>query len=135
MYSDIVIPVDLDPEHTADAAVNIARTLASEDARLTLLHVIEVTPGYVATYLPEDHAVKIHARVEAELQAIADRLGGLQFAIAAGHAGRKIVDWSEEHGADLIVIASHRPSLGEHLIGTTASRVVRHAGCAVHVLR
>jgi nucleotide-binding universal stress UspA family protein len=33
------------------------------------------------------------------------------------------------------VIASHRPGMADLLIGSTAAQVVRHAPCAVHVLR
>ena len=37
--------------------------------------------------------------------------------------------------ADCIVIGSHKPGLIDYLLGSTAARVVRHAPCAVHVLR
>jgi nucleotide-binding universal stress UspA family protein len=37
--------------------------------------------------------------------------------------------------ADLIVMASHRPEMGDYLIGANASRVVRHAEVSVLVVR
>ena len=52
-----------------------------------------------------------------------------------GHSGRSILDWAEENGPDLIIIASHRPGMQDLLLGSTASQVVRHARCAVHVVR
>ena len=52
-----------------------------------------------------------------------------------GHSGRTILDYAEAKSSDLIVIASHRPGMADMLIGSTAAQVVRHATCAVHVLR
>jgi len=55
--------------------------------------------------------------------------------IVEGHSGRTILDYAENHQADCIVVASHRPGLQDYLLGSTAARVVRHASCAVHVVR
>ena len=55
--------------------------------------------------------------------------------VVYGHAGTSILEYAEEHGCDCIVIASHRPGLGDYLLGSTAARVVRHAACSVHVMR
>ena len=38
-------------------------------------------------------------------------------------------------GTDLITVASHQPNVGDYPLGTTASRVVRHAACSVFVVR
>jgi nucleotide-binding universal stress UspA family protein len=46
-----------------------------------------------------------------------------------------ILETAKEIGADLIVIASHRPGLQDYFLGSTAARVVRHAECAVLVDR
>ncbi len=55
--------------------------------------------------------------------------------IVKGHSGRSIIDQATEMGADCIVLGSHKPGLIDYLLGSTAARVVRHAPCAVHVLR
>ncbi len=34
-----------------------------------------------------------------------------------------------------IIVASHKPNVGDYLLGTTAARVVRHAACSVFVVR
>ena len=52
--------------------------------------------------------------------------GGLYVAIA---------EMAEKSAADLIVINSHRPGVQDYFLGSTASRVVRRAPCAVMVLR
>jgi len=42
---------------------------------------------------------------------------------------------AEEIGADEIIMAAHRPSLKDYLIGPNTDRVVRHARCSVQVVR
>jgi nucleotide-binding universal stress UspA family protein len=37
--------------------------------------------------------------------------------------------------ADLIVMGPHRPEMKDYLLGTNASRVVRHAACSVLIVR
>jgi universal stress protein F len=46
-----------------------------------------------------------------------------------------IIDTAAELEVDLIIIAAHRPSLKDYLIGPTSARVVRHADCSVQVVR
>ncbi len=52
-----------------------------------------------------------------------------------GHSARSILDYAAGHHVDCIVMASHRPDFSDYLLGSTAARVVRHARCAVHVMR
>jgi nucleotide-binding universal stress UspA family protein len=54
---------------------------------------------------------------------------------AVGNVHREILSLAERIGADLIMMASHRPALKTYLIGTHAARVVRHARCSVYVVR
>ncbi len=42
---------------------------------------------------------------------------------------------AERLGADLIVMAAHRPELSDYLIGPNSARVVRHARQSVLILR
>jgi universal stress protein F len=136
MYKHILIPVALDQEHTPDEALGIARRLLEEGGQITALHVVDVLPGYAVQYLPEDHAEQRHREVEKALAAaMGDTNGDVGTAVVSGHAGRAIVDWAADQDVDCIVIASHRPGLQDYFLGSTAARVVRHAVCAVHVLR
>jgi len=47
----------------------------------------------------------------------------------------EILGVAEEAGAHLIVVGSHRPAMRDYLLGTNASRVVRHASSSVLVAR
>ena len=135
MYSKILVPISFDEDRNAKGAVEIAQALATEDAQITLLHVMEEIPGYAISYMPTDYIAESRKAVQAELDAMAEKLPDGQGVVIAGHSGRTILDWAERHGVDCIVIASHRPGMQDLLLGSTAHQVVRHAPCAVHVLR
>ncbi|MCR8550734.1 universal stress protein [Salipiger sp. P9] len=135
MYKNILVPIAFDSDAKAEAAMAVARTLAAEDANITLLHVMEHIPGYAISYMPPDYLAQSQVAIQSELDAMAAKLGHATGLVVEGHSGRTILDWAEENGVDLIVIASHRPGMGDLLMGSTATQVVRHAKCAVHVLR
>ncbi|ALG90455.1 MULTISPECIES: universal stress protein [Actibacterium] len=135
MYHHIIVPIALDHGPNTATALQIARALLADDGKITALHVIEAVPSYVAQYLPEGQEEKTRDAVQTALVA---ELGGVidvKPAVVTGHAGRTIVEYAQEHGVDCIVIASHRPGLQDYFLGSTAARVVRHATCAVHVVR
>lgn len=137
MYDRILVPVafEEDGNQKAKAALQVAARLAGEGARITLLHVMEKVPGYAINYLPADFTAQTRLAVKAELEALAAAVPGAEGLVVDGHSGRTILDWAEAHEVDLIVIASHRPGMQDLLLGSTATQVVRHARCAVHVLR
>ncbi len=57
-------------------------------------------------------------------------------ATVVGSPAAKLGDYAREHGIDLIVMSSHgRTGADGALIGGTTEKVIRHATCAVLVLR
>lgn len=56
-------------------------------------------------------------------------------AVRSGNIGGEILAEADECGADLIVMASHRPEMKDYLIGPNAAFVARHGTCSVLVLR
>jgi nucleotide-binding universal stress UspA family protein len=133
MYATVLVPVSLDQETTAEAACAVARALRNPGARMVLLHVMEEIPGYAQTYLPEGTQDRLCRDAEAALR----RIGGeeAEVIVTSGHPSRTILDTAEREAADCIVIASHDPGLPDYFLGSTATQVVRHAHCSVHVLR
>ena len=135
MYRNILIPIAFEDETDFATPLGVARRLAKDGARITLMHVFEVPPAYVMTYVPEDLMQATRDGVLDSLQSAAEDVPGAEALILDGSPGRTITDWAEKNGVELIVMASHRPELGDILWGSTAGFVVRHAVCAVHVLR
>ncbi|ANP35521.1 MULTISPECIES: universal stress protein [Rhodobacterales] len=135
MYHNILVPISFDPDRDVSAPLKLARLLATPEAKITLLHVVEQIPSYAITYMPADYMAEARAALESELSALADTLPNAKGLVIEGHSGRSILDWAEQNNPDLIIIASHRPGMQDLLLGSTAAQVVRHAGCAVHVVR
>lgn len=135
MYNNILVPVVFGENHDAQAAFDVARALAAEGASFTVLHVMESIPSYVTVEIPHEVLAKTRLDVENSLVETANGLPGAKPVLVSGHAGRTIVDFAAENAVDCIVLASHRPGFGDMFLGSTASRVVRHAQCAVHVMR
>lgn len=136
MYRKILVPVLLDHEPNITAALAAARVLLDKDGEITLLHVMEEVPGFIAAQIPSGTIEANRKEATAALAGLARAAGGnVRSAVVSGHASRSILDFAEDNGTDCIVITSHRPGLQDYLLGSTAARVVRHARCAVHVIR
>lgn len=135
MYEHILVPIAFADGHEGVKAINVARHLADENTRITLLHVMEEVPGFAISYMPEGYQDELLKAVQSELEAKTADLPNATAKVVHGHAGRTIVDIVDEIGADCIVISSHKPGMADLLIGSTAARVVRHAPCSVHVIR
>jgi len=135
MYKNILVAIALDHGHDSAGALDVARLLAEKGGSITALNVLEEMPGYVEQYLPEGHFKNRRAEIEAKLKAELGGVADVRPVVVSGHAGTTIVEYAAAHDIDCIVIASHRPGLQDYFLGSTASRVVRHAPCAVHVVR
>lgn len=135
MYNNILVPISFDEERNAEGAIEVAQALRAEGGKITLLHVMEHIPGYAVSYIPEDLIQATREGAHKELDAMAEKVGNAEGVLTEGHSGRTILDWAEAKGNDCIVIASHRPGMQDLFLGSTASQVVRHATCSVHVVR
>ncbi|MDV7142317.1 universal stress protein [Tropicimonas sp. TH_r6] len=135
MYHNILVPVSFEDDAKISAALDVARALAAPEAKITLLHVMEYIPTYALHYMPADLTEATREGLMSELARFAAQVPGGHGVLIQGHAGRAVLDYSAEHESDCIVIASHRPGMQDYLLGGTAAQVVRHAGCAVMVVR
>ena len=135
MYNNILVPVLFDEGHDAQASYLVAHALADEGAKFTVVHVREEIPSYVKSLIPSEVLEKTHHEIEKSLVQSAKALPGATTKLISGHAGNTIVDYATANGIDCIVLASHKPGIENFFLGSTASRVVRHAKCSVHVIR
>lgn len=135
MYNNILVPVSFDDDRNAAGALEIAQALQAEGGKITLLHVMEQVPNFAISYLPADYRDKAREAISGTFADMANGLPNVSGKVIEGHSGRSILDYAEETGADCIVIASHQPGVQDIVLGSTAAWVVRHAHCAVHVIR
>ncbi len=135
MYNNILVPVVFDHENDHSRGLRLAAILAGPNAKITLLHVVERLPPYVATYFPEEVTQRLRTELCEDMRSLLETVPGAEGKIVAGHSGRTINDYANKNSVDLIIVESHRPGLEDYFLGSTAGHIVRHAKCAVHVLR
>ena len=136
MYNNILVPVVFDHGARAAASLKVAKELLNDGGKVTLLHVMEEVPSYATTYLPEGLADRHHNEAVETLTGIAKGVDvPVDAVVIHGHAYSSILEYSNKHEIDCIVIASHKPGFEDYFLGSTAARVVRHAKCGVHILR
>ncbi|OAN79540.1 universal stress protein [Jannaschia sp. EhC01] len=134
MYDHVLVPLALD-HGFSNTALALAAKLLNPDGRITALHVYEMPTGTANAYLDAGMVDKAYADADAKLAARLKGTPNVTGVLVKGHSGRTIIDYATDNGADCIVMGSHKPGLIDYLLGSTAARVVRHAPCAVHVLR
>ncbi|TFF21750.1 universal stress protein [Jiella endophytica] len=137
MYKKILVPVDLSHVRTLDKALKTAAELARlYGAELSYLGVTSSSPGPVA-HTPEEFEEKLTAfaaqrahedgvSASAESQVVPDPARDLNHVLLAA---------VEKSGADLVVMASHRPGFPEHFFASHAGHVASHAKVSVMVVR
>ncbi|MGY6549784.1 MAG: universal stress protein [Roseinatronobacter sp.] len=135
MYCHLLIPVAYEQGHDAAPSLAVARALAAPGAKVTLLHVMEPAPLFALDYLPEGWRADLQRAIEADLTEVAAGFDKSTVIVTEGAPAQQILDHANLHGADCIIIASHRPGMHSLMLGSTASKVVARAGCAVHVVR
>lgn len=135
MYDTILVPVALDHSTHIERALDVARALKSDHGKIILAHAIEPIPGYIAMELPDGQLAANREQAKTSLESVVDGADDIEKVLIYGSAGRAILDYADKCDATLIVIASHKPGLQDYFLGSTAARVVRHAQCAVHVVR
>ena len=141
MYRNMLVAVDLTDvsswKKALPTAVELCKTFGAT------LHLLAVVPDFgmtvVGQYFPENYAAESIKKAEEELRDLAARnVPGdipVKPRVAFGTVYEEILSAARKIGADLIVMASHRPGLEDYLLGPNAARVVRHAGCSVMVVR
>ena len=135
MYHNILVPVSFEADRNAQGAMAVAQVLCAEGGQITSLHVMEKLPKYATEYLPVGHLEDAKQEISEGLSSLVDGVDNARTLVIEGHASRSILEHAENNDVVLIIIASHQPGMQDYLLGSTAAKVVRHAGCAVHVLR
>jgi nucleotide-binding universal stress UspA family protein len=137
----ILVPIDLAHEtglqKTVDHAVALAKMHGAE------LHVLTVIPDYgmsmVGSFFPKDFSKNAVSETGAALAAFVGAHfpdeGDVKQHVRHGTIYEQIIEVADKIGADMIVMASHRPEMSDYLLGPNAARVVRHARQSVSVIR
>lgn len=140
MFKKILVPIDPSEVEFGAKALETGVGLAKQSGGdLRLVAVVPIVGGYVTEFLPPDYQGQVEKQTTERLQDLAKDAGmpagKATTAIRLGSVYHEVVDEAEAWGADLIVTASHRPTMATYLIGSNAAKIVRHAPCSVMVVR
>ena len=140
MFKNILVAVDLEHDTHMDDLLRVATDIANiHGAKVQLLNVIRAAPVVISQFLPVNYEKMASEKIEKELAALAAKVdlaeGAATGSVRFGEVYQEILAYAGKIGADLIIVASHKPDVGDFLLGTTAARIVRHATCSVFVAR
>jgi nucleotide-binding universal stress UspA family protein len=141
MFKTILFTLDLEHEDTWTKALPVA--LDATRASNGQLHVLTVVPEVAVPTLMQAGPFDYEAKLVPETSAALKRFvrehvpAGVEAhpIVTYGSIYREILRVSAELPADLIVMAAHRPQVGDFLIGSNAERVSRRAKCTVMLVR
>jgi len=136
----IIVPIDF--SETSAQALPYAAALAERfTAEIFLLHVIEpmsipVDSGYMPPRIkPEDKNVAQQRLLDLSREVFEDNVR-VRVLVRKGLPFQETTEAAKSLDADMIVLTTHGyTGLAHVLLGSTAERVVRHADCAVLVVR
>jgi nucleotide-binding universal stress UspA family protein len=140
MYKTLLVPIDLADVETARPALDRAVALAqASNGTVRLINVRPLVPVAYMEFVPatfdldqQRDAEEMLADIAASLPLPAERVSAV---VRLGSVYNEVLQEAETTGADLVVIASHRPTMATYLLGSNASTIVRHATCSVLVVR
>lgn len=140
MFKTILVAIDL--EHGGDhrRILLTAKKIAdASGADVHLLNVVPAAPAIVSQFLHENFEQMASGQTKKELASLAAELdlqtGEVSTLIRFGTVYEEVIAAAANLEADLIITGSHKPDVSDYLIGSNASRIVRHATCSVLVLR
>jgi universal stress protein A len=134
-YRNILVTTDFSDNSVA--AIEAASELSDfYQAAMTLLHVID----HAGTGNKDEEQVRFETEhAQLSLSEIADKynlaMARLEVVVTPRAARHGIINYVEENGIDLVVIATHGHHGVSPLLGTTADRVVHNAPCDVLAIR
>ncbi|WP_375057418.1 universal stress protein [Zobellella sp. DQSA1] len=140
MFKQILLPLDFEHQELYPQVVESALQLCHPQGQIHLLYVNSARIHHAAAPLMSNELIgSMDKTMEQQLADFMARhipvaLQG-QIWIKHGVVYDTILARARKHRTDLIVMPASRPGAGTYLLGSNASRVVRHADCAVLVIR
>ena len=140
MFKNFLVAIDLEDDTHNDDLLRVTSDMANaQGAKVHLLNVIGAAQAVVSQFLPENYEKMASKKIVKDLAVLAAKIdlteGAVTSSVRFGNVYQEILAHANKMNADLIIVASHKPNVGDYLLGTTAARVVRHAACSVFVVR
>jgi nucleotide-binding universal stress UspA family protein len=140
MFKKILLPIDPGEPAFADEAVAKASMFAKDyGAKLLLVAVCPEVQSFVTSHLPEDFQEREVAETQKILDGVIEKYSlpaeQVSTEVRVGTVYHEVIEAASDNNCDLVMIHSHKPGFATYFIGSNAAHIVRHAPCAVLVLR
>ena len=139
-FKTVVVATDFSEQ--SELALEYARVFAKRfGANLRVLHVVEI-PVVVSAEVPLPDVAEFADRAVASAKkTLADTLAHLVETnvvgqVLVGHPAESIVQYADDHAADLIVMGTHgRRGVAHFFLGSVAEAVIQTAPCPVFTVK
>lgn len=136
MFEKVLIPIDMAHTEKASEMISAAKRVGNDKTRFVLLSIIHSVPALAELSVPQEYFDMAEEESRKTLKVIAmENDLDADIELRVGQPSNDILAIQKELGIDLVIIGSHKPGFQDYLLGSTASRVVRHAQCPVLVMR
>ena len=139
MFKKILVAIDLADDTQNDNLLQATAEISNAgNSDVYLLHIVPTAPPHLSQFLPKSYEQISFEKIQEELIDIGEKhdlKNIIKASVRSGDAYHEILAHADKIGANLIIVASHRPHLSDYLLGTTAARIVRHASCSTLVIR
>ena len=137
-YENILIPVDF----SEASRFALSRTLEQEStsgATITVVHVVDyMPPTYIRPEIPEIYASEdlMKQRAQKHLDEFIEETGltGCNSIVKFGHAKTCILTLLQEKNYDLVILARHKRSGLQKLLGSVSNGIANEATCDVLIV-
>ena len=139
MYRKILVPVDMTHMDKLSRALDTAIDIGKHyGASICYVAVTNSTPSGAA-HNPKELASKLadFANEQGQTHGIKTESKVMSTADTAVELDHRLLEAIKETGADLVVMASHAPGIGDrlHIIHSNGSTIVKHSDVSVFVVR
>ena len=141
LFKNIVLPIDIYDKHCIQAVLPVALNYVSGfGAKLHFLYIIpDFGMKMIEDYLPKHWIKEQKEKYEEQLKDLIAKYIPNEINVEAHvHRGAiydQVINFSSNIKADLIIISAVRPQIRNYMLGSNASKIVRHAGVSVLVVR
>ncbi len=141
MFNNIIIPIDLADKQSLKSvfppALNFVNAFGSK------IHLVHIMPNFgmkmVEDYLPRhwmnDQKKKYNKIFEEIVEKYIPENIEVLYHIGRGAIYDEVIKYSEAVNGDLIIISAVRQQLKDYMLGSNASKIVRHSSISVMVIR
>ena len=137
MFSKIMVPVDLVHKDTLGKALDVAGDMAKRHgASIDVVSVGGELPGQLG-HTPQEFGDRLQGFADElrEKYGVTVKADPLMAHDPAVETTAELMKAIDKTGADLVIMASHKPGFLEHIFSSHGGYIAQHAQCSVFVVR